>query len=154
MGSQTGLQTGRQGGDLMMRTDELARDYLGKARIRVEMLQWLLDRKAYSDVVREAQEAVELCLKGALRQVGIDPPKIHDVGGLVIAHATRFPPAAAIEVESIASISKQLRKDRELAFYGDVDFVPGQSYGEPQAREALHQAQRVLGWTETVIPEA
>jgi HEPN domain-containing protein len=134
-----------------MSTDELARDYLAKARIRVEMLAWLLERGAYSDVVREAQEAVELCLKGALRQVGIDPPKIHDVGSLVVAHAARFPATAGSQAARMAVISKQLRKDRELAFYGDVDFLPGKSYGQPQAAEALAQAREVLHWTEQVI---
>jgi HEPN domain-containing protein len=37
----------------------------------------------YSDVVREAQEIVELALKGMLRQIGIEPPKWHDVGQLI-----------------------------------------------------------------------
>jgi HEPN domain-containing protein len=136
-----------------MSTDELALDYLRKARVRVDMLAWLLDRGAYSDVVREAQEAVELCLKGALRQVGIDPPKIHDVGGLVVDHAARFPGPAQAQAGRVAAISKQLRKDRELAFYGDVDFLPGKSYGEPQAAEALAQAREVLRWTEQVVGE-
>jgi HEPN domain-containing protein len=30
-------------------------------------------------VVREAQELVELALKGMLRAIGIEPPKLHDV---------------------------------------------------------------------------
>lgn len=134
-----------------MSTDELALDYLRKGRVRVEMLAWLLDREAFADVVREAQEAVELCLKGALRQVGIDPPKIHDVGGLLIAYRSRFPVSAQEEVERVAAISKQLRKDRELAFDGDVDFVPGKSYGRAEAVEALAGAREALAWTERVI---
>jgi len=35
---------------------------------------------SFSDVVEEAQEIVELSLKGMLRFVGIEPPKFHDVG--------------------------------------------------------------------------
>jgi HEPN domain len=57
----------------------LAQSYLLKARIRLKILQVLLDENAYSDVVREAQEIVELSLKGMLRQVGVEPPKWHDV---------------------------------------------------------------------------
>jgi len=52
----------------------LAQSYLIKARKRLKILPVLLDELAYSDVVREAQEIVELALKGMLRQVGIEPP--------------------------------------------------------------------------------
>ena len=61
----------------------LAQSYLIKARKRLKILSVLLDEAAYSDVVREAQEIVELALKGMLRQVGIEPPKWHDVGGVL-----------------------------------------------------------------------
>ncbi len=47
---------------------------------RLKILVVLLEEDAYSDVVREAQEIVELALKGMLRQAGIEPPKWHDVG--------------------------------------------------------------------------
>lgn len=47
----------------------LAESYLIKARKRLKILPVLLDEQAYSDVVRESQEIVELALKGMLRQV-------------------------------------------------------------------------------------
>jgi HEPN domain-containing protein len=61
----------------------LAEAYLVKAQKRLKILGVLLAEAAYSDVVREAQELVELALKGMLRQVGIEPPKWHDVGDLL-----------------------------------------------------------------------
>jgi HEPN domain-containing protein len=61
----------------------LALSYLIKARKRLKILPVLLDEAAYSDVVREAQEIVELALKGMLRQVGIEPPKWHGCGRAV-----------------------------------------------------------------------
>jgi hypothetical protein len=42
-------------------------------------------------VVREAQEIVELSLKGMLRQVGVESPKWHDVGGFLLQFGDRFP---------------------------------------------------------------
>ena len=51
----------------------LAQSYLLKARSRLKILQVLLDEGSFSDVVREAQEIVELALKGMLRQVGVEP---------------------------------------------------------------------------------
>ncbi|MEN3037846.1 MAG: HEPN domain-containing protein [Candidatus Kryptonium sp.] len=60
-----------------MTNSKLAQSYLQKAKVRLEVLYLLFDRKAWSDVVREAQEIVELDLKGMLRQVRIEPSKFH-----------------------------------------------------------------------------
>jgi len=57
-----------------MTNRSLALSYLEKASKRAKILSLLRREKAYSDVVREAQEIVELSLKGMLRQVGIEPP--------------------------------------------------------------------------------
>jgi len=64
----------------------LAQSYLIKikAKKRLRALEVLLEEEAYSDVVREAQEIVELSLKGILRAIGVEPPKWHDVGSLVL----------------------------------------------------------------------
>ena len=63
-----------------MTNGTLAASYILKARKRLKALDVLFAEEAYSDVVREAQEIVELALKGALRAIGVEPPKIHDVG--------------------------------------------------------------------------
>lgn len=63
---------------------DLARSYLRKARDRLDILDLLSRKEAYSDVVREAQEIVELALKGMLRAVGVEPPKLHDVGAMAV----------------------------------------------------------------------
>lgn len=73
-----------------MTSQDLAQSYFRKSLDRLDILDLLLKKGAYSDVVREAQEIVELCLKGMLRYVGIEPPKYHDVGPLIIEHQTRF----------------------------------------------------------------
>ena len=74
-----------------MKNMSLAKSYLDKTQKRVKILGMLLGENAYSDVVREAQEVVELALKGMLRQIGIEPPKWHDVGPLILEYRTRFP---------------------------------------------------------------
>ena len=123
----------------------LARSYFEKARKRLRALSVLFEDAAYSDVVREAQELVELALKGALRFVGIEPPKQHDVGGLVLEHRHRFPGPVAAAAERLASISHRLRKEREFAFYGDEDFIPTEEYTRDEAGAALEDAQFVVG---------
>lgn len=112
-----------------------------KAEFRLKALRVLLDEGGYSDVVREAQEIVELALKGMLRAVGIEPPKFHDVGDILKQHRLLFVDAVRDHLDRLAEISKALRKDRELAFYGDVDFIPTEEYDLAQANEAQAGAE-------------
>lgn len=99
-----------------------------------------MKKGAYSDVVREAQEIVELALKGVLRAVGIEPPKLNDVGDLLLEHRARFPDDIAGRLEEFAAISKTLREDRELAFHGDVDLIPTEEYSAADAQQACDGA--------------
>ncbi|MBI4715238.1 MAG: HEPN domain-containing protein [Nitrospirae bacterium] len=129
----------------------LAQSYLKKASDRLDVLDLLLRKGAYSDVVREAQELVELALKGMLRAVGIEPPKFHDVGGLLLEHRDKYAADVVPTLERLAAVSKKLRKERELAFYGDIDFIPTEEYGPDDAREAMEGAHFVLGIARQVI---
>jgi len=129
----------------------LARSYLTKAVKRLRVLDVLMEEKAYSDVVREAQEIVELALKGILRQLGIEPPKQHDVGGLVVEYKDLLPPAVAKEAERLAQISKWLRKEREFAFYGDIDFIPTAEYTRNDGKRAVGDARFVVDAAKAVI---
>ena len=130
----------------------LAQSYLIKARLRLPLLSSLLDAGGYSDVVREAQEIVELALKGMLRQVGVEPPKWHDVGPFLLEHRSRFPPEVAPELETLAEISRWLRREREIAFYGEVDLIPTEQYTRQDAERALADAQKVVQAASRVIP--
>lgn len=127
-----------------MTAGDLAKSYLEKAEKRLKILGVLLDEEAYSDVVREAQEIVELCLKGMLRSVGIEPPKWHDVGPLLLEYGERFKGVTDEELTRAAKISRTLRKDRELAFYGDIDFIPTEEFTRENAVESIDGTQFVL----------
>lgn len=96
-----------------------------------------LAKEAYSDVVREAQQVVELALKGMLRQVGMEPPHWHDVGRLIRQHRDRFPGVDDGGVDRLVEISTALRKERELAFYGAIDFIPTDEYTREHAGRRL-----------------
>lgn len=134
-----------------MTANELALSYLVKASVRLEMLHFLHERGAWSDVVREAQELVELALKGMLRQAGLDPPKWHDVGPILLAEAALFPEELRPDLDKLASISKRLRKEREFAFYGDIDFIPTREYTRADADEAIADAGYVLAIVRSFI---
>lgn len=137
-----------------MTNESLAQSYLRKATDRLDVLALLLQKGAYSDVVREAQELVELALKGMLRAIGVEPPKWHDVGGLLLDHRERFPRDLRPPLEDLAQISKRLRKERELAFYGDLDFIPTEEYTLEDACQAQQDAERVLQAARRVIESA
>jgi HEPN domain-containing protein len=130
---------------------DLARSYLVKARVRLKALALLRDEGGHSDAVREAQELVELALKAMLRAVGVEPPKFHDVGPLLVAHRGRFSPDVGEHLDRAARISDRLRRDRELAFYGDVDFIPTERYSEADARQAYDDAAWVLALAERAL---
>lgn len=130
---------------------DLAKSYLKKARVRLEMLDFLYSREAYSDVIREAQEVVELATKAMLRHKGIEPPKFHDVSFLFVEHREKFSEISEEELKEIGKISKKLRKERELAFYGDIDFIPTEEYSEEDAKSAIDGARFVVGIAERLI---
>jgi HEPN domain-containing protein len=135
-----------------MTADELARSYLEKARKRKRVLEVLLDEEeAYSDVVREAQELVEPGLKAMLRSLGIDPPKWHDLGPILLEQQALFPEPLRAELPQLAAISKWLRKEREFAFYGDIDFIPTEEYKREDAERVQNDALFVLSRAEGLI---
>ncbi|CAB4242767.1 DNA-binding protein [Methylacidimicrobium sp. AP8] len=135
-----------------MTAESLAQSYLRKAEARLGFLAHLLEGGDYSDVIREAQEAVELALKAVLRQAGIEPPHVHDVSALLRAHRDLLAPPVRAHVEELARISARLRKERELSFYGDIDFIPTESYSREDAAQALREAGFVVAKAREAVP--
>ena len=129
-----------------MNSERLARDYLKRAQDRIVAVEVLFQREAYPDVLREAQEVVELCLKGALRFLGIDPPKKYEVSGLLRIHIELLPAKWKENIEAIQMISTQLFEERSHAFYGDeADLIPASEiFGKEDAEEALNGAKMIL----------
>ena len=74
-----------------MTNNKLVKAYLYKSKVRIEMLEFLHNKNDYSDVVREAQEVVELLLKALLKNIGIEAPKIHDVGKYIKINLNKMP---------------------------------------------------------------
>ncbi|MCS7278639.1 MAG: HEPN domain-containing protein [Thermodesulfobacteriaceae bacterium] len=134
-----------------MTFEDLAKSYLKKAKVRFEMLKFLYEREAYSDVIREAQEAVELTTKAMLRQRGIEPPKYHEVSFLFFHHKDKFPEFSEEELKRMSKISKSLRKERELSLYGDIDFIPTEEYTAEEAKWAIEGTEYIISLAERII---
>jgi hypothetical protein len=134
-----------------MTNESLALSYLKKATDRLRVLDVLMEVEAYSDVVREAQEILELALKAMLREVGIEPPKWHDVGSILKDARLRFPRDVQGEIDDLARDSAWLREHRELAFYGDENFIPTEEYGSADGERATAAARRAVDCARRVI---
>lgn len=127
-----------------MRNLDLARDYVRRAGIRLLAVDVLYREESWADVVRESQEIVELALKGLLRACGVTPPHAYDVSDLLLAERERIPSALQDALEDLAEISRSLRRDRELAFYGAEDFTPSSFYSKKDATAARDGARRTV----------
>jgi HEPN domain-containing protein len=129
-----------------VRSRRIALDYLGKVEARAEALQLYLDRGRFDDVIREAHEALELLLKGALRFVGVDPPRRHDAGAALLQHLDRLPGSWREHAPAICAIAERLFAERGHAFYGDeADLVPpSELFERAEAEEAIHAVGRLL----------
>jgi HEPN domain-containing protein len=130
-----------------VRNQDLARDYVTRAAGRLRALDVLYEDGHWADVVRESQEVVELALKALLRSHGVDPPRLHDVSDVLVAERDRLPAAVTAELETLIGISRALRRDRELAFYGAEDLTPSGFYSRDDARKAREGAR----FTVTVV---
>lgn len=124
-----------------MKNRDLARDYTKRAAARLKAVDVLFTEKSWADVVRESQEIVELALKAMLRACGIEPPRIHDVSEILLAERDRLGAGLQDRVEALAAISRDLRRDRELAFYGAEDLTPTNFYSKKDAEKARESAR-------------
>ena len=129
-----------------MTNHEMAQMDLERAEAIAEEAENWIHRQRWNLVVRRSQAAVELALKAALRWAGLEVPRLHDVGELLRRHRERFPAWFGEELTELASISRRLRGERELSFYGDeaAGIPPEALYSREDAERAWADAGLVL----------
>jgi HEPN domain-containing protein len=138
-----------------MRTDRLARSYLDRARERLRAAESSYGHGSYPDVIRFAQECVEMGLKSCLRAVGIEHPKSHDVGAFLTLTPDRFPEWFQVDAEEFARLSSELASLRSPSLYGIelVGTAPGEIFGRPDAEKALDSARRIYSSSARLVAE-
>jgi HEPN domain-containing protein len=134
-----------------MKNLDLAADYIRRATVRLRAIDVLFDGESWADVVRESQEVVELSLKALLRACGVEAPRIHDVSDVLIAERARLPAAVHADLDRLVQVSRSLRRDRELAFYGAEDLTPSSFYSKQDAEAALDGARLVVDAARPVV---
>lgn len=137
-----------------MTNADMARSYLREAREIFGEAERHHGAEVWHLAVRRCQEAVELALKAVLRASGIEVPHVHDVGIFLVEHRERLPAAVVPHLDQLVSVSRRLRQEREISFYGDEETgaPPDRLYSARDAAEALRDARFVLGTCEAGVP--
>lgn len=108
--------------------------------------QGALNDKDFNMVVRRAQEVVELTLKAALKILGVDYPKVHDVAPLF---SDQLRQKRGIDdpalLQRIEEASLWLAESRASSFYLDRE------YGVEDAEKAIQDAAFVLSETKKLL---
>ena len=134
----------------------MARLYIEEARGCLDLVRLAVSKGLWATTVREAQECVELLLKGALRLVAVEPTRTHDVAELLRREAQRFPPWFGAEVDRLATISAEMAGDRGMAFYGDErqELGPQELFDEEDAGRAVRDLEWVARFCERLLAES
>lgn len=127
----------------MKNSNKLSAAYFDKFILRVKVLRVFYDEGGYSDVFREGQEALELFIKALLRSIQIEPSFGHDPGKELAVYQENLDAPWKDQAKDLVYWSRELRKNRELSFYGAEDFIPTEEYTKKDAEEVLVFLERI-----------
>lgn len=101
-----------------MNTEEMASDYIFRAGRCFKEASTAYEEEDYPGCVRRSQECIELSIKGVLRRVGIEFPKVHDVSDVLLEIEVGFPDWFKERIHRIAKTMADITPKRGPAFYG------------------------------------
>lgn len=134
-----------------MSPKNLPQAYMKKCTSRLRALKVLQEDENHSDVVREAQEIVELSSKAILRLALIDPPHRHDVAAELLQAKPSLPQAVHDALTELITANHWLRREREISFYGAEDFDPTEGYSADDSTRAFRYAELAVGTLGTLL---
>ena len=131
-----------------MTNREFGRAYIEDARVILAEAEASLEQGHFHRTIRKCQESVEMALKGLLRVAGIEYPKAHRVGRVLLKSAVTQ--VVSIErLQDIARVADELADAREDAFYGSESSSAAELFTRDDAADALSKARTV----ETFVAE-
>jgi len=133
----------------------ISESYLKQAHARLKDAEGALKEGLNPYALRLSQECAELSLKAALRLVGIEYPKRHDMSDPLIDAKYRFPDWFQNEINFLADASKKLAKKREASMYGnEASFLsPDEIVNNEEARRAVEYANKTYGLCSRLLIE-
>lgn len=100
-------------------TTAVAKGYIEQAGESIDAAGDALGRGHLATATREGQITVELAVKAALYEVGVEPPREHDIHVFLLRQSAAFPPAWERKVREWADAMEELGLLRDRASYGD-----------------------------------
>ncbi len=98
------------------------------------------NQKLYKDCLLRAEGR----LKGFLRYLQIEVPRVHDVSAVLEENADKLPASVKKVLHELVDISQDPGRDRELAFCGSEDVTPHEFYEKKHAAAAKEKANKVV----------
>lgn len=129
-----------------MKNIDIARSYIKDATIILEESEESFKKGRYHRTARKCQESVELALKGLLRLKGIEYPKSHKIGKVLVEELKDELDINFLQ--KAADVSDQLAVDREPAFYGSEDAPAEELFDEEDAKNILENARFVIDFVD------
>lgn len=138
-----------------MNTRLMAESYIRTARDCLEQAHISFERGNYPLSVRRSQECIELSLKAALRGIGLEYPREHDVSDALEMVKEKFPAWFSSRLPKFVEISKALSKKRGPAMYGyEFELKPASAiFKKEDGEEALSSAEIVFQACEKLLDE-
>ena len=138
-----------------MRSLKVARSYLRQAEARLRDASDAARDGNHPYAVRLGQECVELSLKAALRAVGIEYPRVHEVSFILDETEDRFPEWFRVEIAFFRQTSRLLFAKREPSLYGDEAAIlsPDEVMGRHDAEDAVERAGKTYGLCRRLVEE-
>lgn len=136
-----------------MTSIRLAEAFLDRARTRLEALDALRAEADFSDVVREARDIVDLCIRGMLRVMDIEVSRWREAGEILQENIRRFPAEIVSHEERLMGILKDLAQANQIP-PSDEDPAPAAPIDKmniADADRATAEAEWVLGIAELTI---
>ncbi len=125
-----------------MTNHSIGRAYIEDARVILHEAETSLKEGHHHRAVRKCQESVEMALKGLLRVAGIEYPKAHRVGRVLLDSPLNQVTSLERHRE-IARIADELADAREEAFYGSEEQPAAELFSDEDASDALRKARQV-----------
>jgi len=95
-----------------MKTNEMAADYLSRAKWCLKETEMAFSGSNFPIVVRRAQEALELATKAVLRYLAVEYPREHDIGDALSFIEEKLPDYLRDEVPSARRLLTELARVR------------------------------------------
>jgi HEPN domain-containing protein len=129
-----------------MITDELAGEYIFRAKRRLEEAHLGMEKHDYPIVVRNSQESLELAIKGLLRLYAIEYPKEHDVSRVIDYVVDKIPAKLRTQLKSSKQLMTELAKKRGIALYGlEREGIPARKlFDREYAEKILERVQNIV----------